>query len=941
LYLILYPLYLTRTNTMKHNYSLKSNALRWLCLCLLVALPGLGSAQAITANPTSLVFGNQATNAASSPQPVTVMGTGLTADVAVTAPAGFLVSDGGVYATSVTLPQTNGAVNATVNVVFQPAAVQSYGGNVVLASTGASSQSVAVSGTGVVPTPTLNVSATALPDFGQVAVGTTGSTAASFNVGGQGLQGNVTVRPPVGFLIRTGANAFSTSAVVLTPTGGVLASTPIDVAFEPTAVQQYNTTVSVTTLNVSTKRVAVTGEGTASASAPNVVLTPGALNFGAVTGSGSTGMLAFDVSGNNLTSDIVLTPGKSTIQLRIQNATTPGVFSSSPITLAQTNGTVAPQTIEVRLVAAVPQGNYNEQVAVTSGTVASAVSVTATNNSGAKSDISVFSPSVNDFTLAARPNTVSPSQTFLVAATNLLQNLTVAPEGPNAALFKVSIDNTTFSPQLSFAPDAQGNVTQKTIYVRFEPGNSAVTVDAIVGSSSSPAPTSNVSVTGISTPTIRLSQAIGSFPYNTVVGTKSASSAVRLDGFLLTGDVAFRFPDDLSASNPTHTPQYEFSLNNGSTYLKTSTVSPDANGSFSQNLLVRFAPVRVGNANQVLEFSNAAYSGNTNYFQLGSGFGSASGFAIATEPTAQSTATVTRAAGSASAIIAFNSLSTPPADKAYGQNRLVIASPTYLRLPTSLFPQDRQNFNPGTTLGGAYQFGTGSATESSSNTYVVFSGSSDTFTVAGLDPSLTYYFFAFEFNNEGVLNAENYLLPNNQAQVPLPVELVAFTAQRQGQQVNLSWATASERDCRSFDVERSADGYQFQAILSKAGQGNSNARTHYTAVDHRPLPGLSYYRLKQLDINGAAAYSPMVTVQSDGAVALSLYPNPTAGKLTIGLSRTLADRAPRVRISDLTGRVVQELPLPATGEVDLSALPAGTYLVSVGGQQVRSRVVKY
>ena len=68
-------------------------------------------------------------------------------------------------------------------------------------------------------------------------------------------------------------------------------------------------------------------------------------------------------------------------------------------------------------------------------------------------------------------------------------------------------------------------------------------------------------------------------------------------------------------------------------------------------------------------------------FFLASGFGQASGFAIATQPTVQSTASVTRSTDGTGVNIAFN-LNNPPAGSAYGQNRLVIATPTYSTLPT-------------------------------------------------------------------------------------------------------------------------------------------------------------------------------------------------------------------------------------------------------------------
>ncbi|WP_162550347.1 T9SS type A sorting domain-containing protein [Hymenobacter nivis] len=206
---------------------------------------------------------------------------------------------------------------------------------------------------------------------------------------------------------------------------------------------------------------------------------------------------------------------------------------------------------------------------------------------------------------------------------------------------------------------------------------------------------------------------------------------------------------------------------------------------------------------------------------------------------------------------------------------------------------------------------------------------------------MTYYFYSFEYNSDRLAGAENYLVPNNQPLAPLPVELVSFTAQLRNKQVNLNWVTASEKNSRSFDVQRSSNGQTFATVLTKSAQGNSSARTTYDAVDRQPLPGLSYYRLKQIDNDGTVAYSPVVSVQSDGAVDISIYPNPTSGKVTITLPAALAASAPRVRISDLMGRVVQEVSLPASGEIDLGALPAGTYLLNVGGQQVRSRVVKY
>lgn len=899
---------------------------------------------AITVSPNALAFNNTVVNSQSGPIPFTVNATSLgTTPITVTAPANFLVSyNGSAYATTATItPNASGAVTEqVVNVIFSPTSAGNKIGIVTLASSTASA-SVSVSGMGVLPTPSLTVAPAALADFGQVTVGTSSTTIRSFTVNGQDLQGNVTITPPTGFSIRIGTSFFTTGPLTLTPVNGALASTSIDVRFNPTAVQAYSSDITVGSVNAATRLVRVTGEGTPSSGIPVVRVNPGAVDFGTVTGSGSTSTRSFEVSGTDLTGPIVLTPTSSNIEIR--NASAGGSFAKT-LTINQVGKTVTAQNIEVRLVAVVAQGAFNQNINVTSlGANDALVNVTANNPSGATSDISVVNIDNSAFTFATRPNTVSASQRFLVSGTNLVQNLVIQAVGPSAEYFEVSVNNKDFFPSVEFTPNSSGNVTQQSVYVRFKPGVQAITVTSAIRNSSAPAPDFDVSVTGISEPTIRLDQPIGNFATNVVKGTKSPSKSVRIEGFLLSGPVDLRFPpDDADASrNPTQIPQYEFSLDNGATYVKQASITPDADGNFVSNMLVRFAPIRVGNADQSLQFRNASLS-NNQFFTLTSGFGRAQAFAIAVEPTAQSTARVVRSADGTSATITFD-LTNAPAGKTYGVNRLVIGSSTYTtELPATLFPADKQNFNPGTTqeIGGAYNYGTGSVIQANTNTYVVFSGASSSFTVTGLNPALTYSFFGFEFNNDGVLSAENYQVPNNQPQFPLPVDLVAFTAKLRNNKVALNWVTASEKNNASFAVERSQDGRTFTTVLTREGKGTTNTRTTYDAVDDRPLAGTSYYRLKQVDFDGTAKYSSPVAVTNLAATEISMYPNPTDDVLNIQIGGST--EGVRASVSDLTGRVVLTQVLNSNGQLNLGGLRSGTYLVTVGegNAKVTRRIVK-
>jgi hypothetical protein len=118
---------------------------------------------------------------------------------------------------------------------------------------------------------------------------------------------------------------------------------------------------------------------------------------------------------------------------------------------------------------------------------------------------------------------------------------------------------------------------------------------------------------------------------------------------------------------------------------------------------------------------------------------------------------------------------------------------------------------------------------------------------------------------------------------PLPVELVSFGAQRaSATAVLVAWATVTEINCGHFDIERSADGQQFQRFGAVACGGSSSQSRAYTFRDEAAA-GAAYYRLHQVDTDGQAQYSPVVYVAGLGTtgLALSIFPNPTTGTVTL------------------------------------------------------------
>ena len=129
--------------------------------------------------------------------------------------------------------------------------------------------------------PALSVSTTSLPAFNSVAVGA-GSQAKSFNVSGSNLTSSVIITPPAGFEIRTGATPFACCAIELTPVGGNVPSTTIEVRFAPTAAQGAQASIPVASQGLATQAVAVSGTGIDA-------VYPATLSTTAISGLGTMG----------------------------------------------------------------------------------------------------------------------------------------------------------------------------------------------------------------------------------------------------------------------------------------------------------------------------------------------------------------------------------------------------------------------------------------------------------------------------------------------------------------------------------------------------------------------------------------------------------------------------------------------------------------------------
>ena len=173
---------------------------------------------------------------------------------------------------------------------------------------------------------------------------------------------------------------------------------------------------------------------------------------------------------------------------------------------------------------------------------------------------------------------------------------------------------------------------------------------------------------------------------------------------------------------------------------------------------------------------------------------------------------------------------------------------------------------------------------------------------------------------------------------PLPVELIHFEAQAAANHTaDLHWVTASEINNSHFVIERSYDGIRWEWVGNVTGNGTTSQLIDYNYADETIAKNqnTAYYRLKQVDYNGAFEYSDVRVVRFDGnaeVFEIAAYPNPFNNEVTI---RVNANESYTIEVTDINGVVVLSVDRTEnrTHRLDVSEYTAGVYIIKVTSTQ--------
>lgn len=172
--------------------------------------------------------------------------------------------------------------------------------------------------------------------------------------------------------------------------------------------------------------------------------------------------------------------------------------------------------------------------------------------------------------------------------------------------------------------------------------------------------------------------------------------------------------------------------------------------------------------------------------------------------------------------------------------------------------------------------------------------------------------------------------------VPLPLDLIAFDARKDGSFSLLTWQTAKEDNVKTFEVERSNSGSGYNKVGAVAAL-NAEGLNDYKFYDRNPNTGINFYRLKMVDADGKFTYSTVKTVEfTDGKMEITMYPNPAASELNITMKTgNCADmKNASVAVIDISGRTVMtqnwsDVCSNPTKVLNLSGLTDGAYYISI------------
>lgn len=207
-------------------------------------------------------------------------------------------------------------------------------------------------------------------------------------------------------------------------------------------------------------------------------------------------------------------------------------------------------------------------------------------------------------------------------------------------------------------------------------------------------------------------------------------------------------------------------------------------------------------------------------------------------------------------------------------------------------------------------------------------GGQGTATVTRNDLSITQVTFIYQLcDPDG--NCDTALVTVNfPAGAPLPVSLLSFNGNRNGNNVTLRWATTAESQNAGFEIQRlvGSDYKVVGFVNSKADNGTSGYQINYQFSELNNTNAVSWYRLVQVNQDGSRKIMPSLAIRGlEDLKKMLIYPNPGSSVNVLFGSSSIRD----ISITDLSGKLIKRWNDYSDDNITINGLQTGMYMLRV------------
>lgn len=202
-------------------------------------------------------------------------------------------------------------------------------------------------------------------------------------------------------------------------------------------------------------------------------------------------------------------------------------------------------------------------------------------------------------------------------------------------------------------------------------------------------------------------------------------------------------------------------------------------------------------------------------------------------------------------------------------------------------------------------------------------------------PVITFLYSTVD-NSSNLSNIAAVTIPMFDA-APLPLELTAFTATKEGSKARIAWETGVEEHNLQFELYHSINGQDWK-MINKQGANNKH---QYAYLHQQTVLGNNFYRLKLYSDLSSAKYSPVRVLNFDqnASYQISIYPNPVKESFVISTSDASAIQ--ELCIYNNMGQMIQCLNNVQSGtNISMDSYNTGLYFIKVSDKNGDIQTIK-